>query len=124
MLGQVGDSARGLVDSLSDIVWSLDPRRDDLGQVVVRVREFASDLLGQSGIALSFRAPETADQVRLPAAHRRHLYLVLKEAIHNVVKHSGAACVAMSLSLERGALVANRRRRGSDGGAPGPRNAY
>src|SRR5438034_2567278 len=45
MLTDIAESARGLVDAMSDIVWSIDPRRDDLRNVVLRVRQFASDVL-------------------------------------------------------------------------------
>src|SRR5581483_8275915 len=43
MLTDIADSARGLVDSMSDIVWSIDPRRDDLKHVITRARQFAAD---------------------------------------------------------------------------------
>ncbi|HUQ33652.1 MAG TPA: two-component regulator propeller domain-containing protein, partial [Pyrinomonadaceae bacterium] len=49
LLTEIADSARGLVDSMSDIVWSIDPRRDDLQSVVRRIRQFASDVLEAQG---------------------------------------------------------------------------
>jgi signal transduction histidine kinase len=100
LLVDIGESARALVDSMSDIVWSIDPRRDDLASVIARVRQLALDLLEPRGIALEFRTPEGAEQVRLGPEHRRHLYLILKEAVNNIVKHSGCGRVWITLRAE------------------------
>ena len=45
LLPEIAESASGLVDAMGDIVWSIDPRKDDLDDLVIRVRQFAFDLL-------------------------------------------------------------------------------
>ena len=52
---EIADGARGLVDALGDVVWSVDPRRDDLASVCRRIREYADDLLVGSGDAVDVR---------------------------------------------------------------------
>ncbi|MPZ21279.1 MAG: hypothetical protein GEV06_25785 [Luteitalea sp.] len=99
-LDDVGETARGLVDTMSDVVWSIDPRRDHLASVFVRVREHAHDAL--EGAALSFDVPASAEDVRLSPDQRRHLYLILKEALTNVAKH---AWVSRMASSKRAGLV-------------------
>ena len=54
-LMEIADSARGLVDALGDVVWSVDPRRDDLASVCRRLREYADDLFAGSGRAMGLR---------------------------------------------------------------------
>ena len=109
LLGEIGESARALVDSMSDIVWSIDPRRDDLASLIARVRQFALGLTEPRGIVLDFPTPEGAGRVRLQPERRRHLYLILKEAVSNVVKHAECRNVWISLLAEGEALRAEVR---------------
>lgn len=97
MLSAIGEQARELAEVTSDIVWAIDPRRDDLGSLAVRLRRFAADLLEARGVALDFSAPPDAERLRLAPEVRRALYLCLKEAIHNAARHSGAARVRVEI---------------------------
>jgi len=116
-LGEMAESARRLVDSTSDIVWSVDPRHDRMDELVARVRAFGSDLLEPLGMAWRVDVDDDAAGVRLGAWQRREVYLILKEALHNVARHSGARSVAMRLSATRRSLDAELRDdgRGIDG---------
>jgi ligand-binding sensor domain-containing protein/signal transduction histidine kinase len=98
LLTEIADSARGLVDSMSDIVWSIDPRRDDLQSVVRRIRQFASDVLEAQGIDWELRVPPEVESLKLGPDERRHLFLIFKEGINNVARH-GAGAKAVSLSI-------------------------
>ena len=100
MLGEIAESARGLVDSMSDIVWSIDPRKDRLGDLAVRVRALASEILEPAAIAWRLDLAEELEPVVLEPEQRRHLYLILKEAIHNILKHSAAGRANLSLTLD------------------------
>lgn len=108
-LGVIGTSARELVDAASDIVWSTDPRRDDLHSLIVRLRSFAADVLEARGVAWTVTAPELPARIKLDPERRRHLYLILKEAIHNAAKHAGASRVEVSIVADDGHLVATVR---------------
>ena len=94
----VGETARGLIQASADIAWSIDPRHDDLGSLVARIRRFASDMLDACGVAWTFDAPHAKGQ-HLPPEHRRHVLLVFQEAINNVARHSGARRVALALHV-------------------------
>jgi signal transduction histidine kinase len=97
MLEEIGTEARELAEATSDIVWAVDPRKDDLGSLVLRLRRFAADLLASQGTELVFEAPPDAAAMALAPEVRRVLYLVLKEAIHNAAKHAGARSVAVRI---------------------------
>ncbi len=62
-LTEIAESARGLVDSMGDIVWSIDPRRDDLKSLIVRLRAFASDVFESRGIKWEFHTSAELDRV-------------------------------------------------------------
>jgi len=108
-LGDVADSARALVDSMGDIIWSVDPRRDDLASVVIRLRQFASTVLEARGIKYDLRIAPELDQMKLGPERRRDLFLILKEAITNVVRHASCDTFSLDLRLEGTWIVADVR---------------
>ena len=109
ILTEIAESARGVVDSMSDIVWAIDPRRDDLSNVVFRVRQFASDLLGAKGISWSFQAPVEFDKVKLNPQQRRHIFLIFKEAISNSARHADCSSVWLSLAIVQNQILGEIR---------------
>lgn len=109
MLTDIADSARGLVGSMRDIVWAIDPRRDDLGNVVARIRQFASDVLEGKGIEWDFSTPSEIDRIRLGPDQRRHILLFFKEAITNVARHSDCTFARLNIEVAHNRLVGEVR---------------
>ena len=106
-LTKIGDTGRELVDSMADIVWSMNPRRDDVRSLVLRVRQFASDLLESKGIDWEFTPPEDLENVKISPDVRRHVLLIFKESLNNIVRHSGCKSVSLHLQLNEGFLEAD-----------------
>jgi ligand-binding sensor domain-containing protein/two-component sensor histidine kinase len=104
VLADVANIARDLVQDMSDIVWAVNPRHDRFEGLVHRMRRFASDTLGGAEIGLEFEADELPPDFAVPLDVRRPLYLVFKEAVNNVARHSGAARAAIRLSLDHNRL--------------------
>jgi signal transduction histidine kinase len=104
LLGRVAQDARQLVDSMSDIVWAVDPRRDDLASLVARLRHFSATLAEARGIRFLLEVSAGAASVPLEAGRRRELYLLLKEAAHNALRHADAGCVELRIAVEHGVL--------------------
>jgi signal transduction histidine kinase len=104
LFGEIGETSRGIIDALGDAIWSIDPRHDDLQSLADRLRHFATDLLEGRGIACRMEIPSGAAAVDLPVEPRRHLFLLLKEALTNAARHSGAALVTVAFRLEDSAL--------------------
>jgi signal transduction histidine kinase/ligand-binding sensor domain-containing protein len=109
LLTEIADSARGLVESMREIIWAIDPRRDTVSAVVSRVRQFASDVLEAKEINWDFKAPPELEKIKLDPEQRRHLLLIFKEAIHNVVRHAGCQNVWLSLTVFQGRLLGEIR---------------
>lgn len=109
MLTEIADSARNLVDSMSDIVWAIDPRRDSLSNVVSRVRQFASDILEAKKIKLDFQVPSEFDRIKLSAEQRRHVFLIFKEALNNVARHADCSSVLLRINIAHHQLIAEVR---------------
>ena len=104
-LSDIAGISRELVDSMSDIVWAINPEHDRVSDLTHRMRRFATDLLGGQGIALGFRSSAADDDPRIGANARRQVYLIFKEAIHNVARHSGARRVDVELAVSRENVV-------------------
>ena len=87
-LSMIARSSRELVDSMSDIVWAINPQKDHLSDLAQRMRRFASDVLTARSIAFEFREPDEMVDIAVGAAIRREVYLIFKESINNLVRHS------------------------------------
>lgn len=112
-LGLIGSSSRELIDSMSDIVWAINPQRDHLSDLSHRMRRFASDTLGARAIAFEMRLPADSADARLEGNLRREVFLIFKEAVNNIVRHSGCARVEIDLRLHQGLLGLELRDDGS-----------
>ncbi len=104
-LKRISDSARHLIDSMSDTVWLINPRRDTLYDLIMRLRDYYADLLSASGIVLKLENLELLKNMRLPMEHRQQLYLLFKEAIHNSLKHSRCRTITLKALVKRKRLV-------------------
>jgi signal transduction histidine kinase len=104
-LSEIAGISRSLVDSMSDIVWAINPEHDHVSDLSHRMRRFATDLLGGQGIVLGFRSSAAEDDPRIGANTRRQVWLVFKEAVHNLARHSDASRADVELSVTHESLV-------------------
>lgn len=111
IMGEVAGLARGLRESMSDLVWAVDPRLDTLADVVARMRHFAHGIVAGEGMELDLEAPDEAELARMAVGPdlKRNLFLFSKEALANVVRHSGATHVAVKLVLRDRRIVLHVR---------------
>jgi signal transduction histidine kinase len=101
-LGQISDTSRSVMEEMSQIVWALNPKNDTLEGLVAYLRRFANEFLEPTTVNCTFDLPEELPKKALSVEIRRNIYLVVREALHNVVKHSGAARVDIRLSIVDG----------------------
>jgi len=115
ILQEIAGTARELVDSMSDIVWAIDPEHDHVDDLSFRMRRFSEDLCLGSGISLTFRAPQGGN-VTADAHLRREVYLILKESLHNAIRHSGCteACVVLQIEGQQLCLTVSDNGLGFD----------
>jgi ligand-binding sensor domain-containing protein/two-component sensor histidine kinase len=99
-LSTIATASRELVDSMSDIVWVINPERDQLRDLTQRMRRFASDLFTSRGIEFTFRAPRSDHHLKVGADVRRHIFLIFKESVNNIVRHSGCTKADLDLRVE------------------------
>ncbi|MEK9136590.1 MAG: two-component regulator propeller domain-containing protein, partial [Bacteroidota bacterium] len=90
-LGKIGDTARELIDSLSDIVWSVDPKHDNLQNVIHHIVQFGQETCEGRGIEFETDLVGDFTATKLSLEQRRDIFLIFKEAITNIVRHSKAS---------------------------------
>jgi ligand-binding sensor domain-containing protein/signal transduction histidine kinase len=103
-LSMIANLSRDLIDSMNDIVWAINPKRDRLSDLTQRMRRFASDAFTVRDIEFSFSAPDPEHDTRLGADMRREIFLIFKESVNNVVRHSGCNEARIDFSIQHGAL--------------------
>ena len=109
-LERVAALARELVDSMSDIVWSIRSEAHGMESLIRRMREFAIDLLSSQGIDFELRTPPRGKNVELSLQARRQVFLIFKECIHNAARHSHCTAVVAELMIADAGSSAHHRR--------------
>jgi signal transduction histidine kinase len=101
----IANTSREMVDSMSDIVWAINPERDHLSDLIQRMRHFSEELLDARDIDYQFTVPENLKDISLGADLRREIYLIFKECVNNLAKHSGATETEFIVTLENENLI-------------------
>ncbi len=104
-LDNIGDKARAALNSISDIVWSINPENDSMEKALARMSTYASEMLESLGTQLRFTVGDGVELLSLPMEKRKDFYLIFKEAIHNCAKYARAQQVEVSLSKEDNILI-------------------
>ena len=97
-LTKISDLSRQLVESMSDIVWVVNPNRDSLYELIVRLKDSYSELFFEMGITLQTSDLEKLVNIKIPMDVRQNLYLILKESINNAVKHSSCKTITLDIA--------------------------
>jgi ligand-binding sensor domain-containing protein/signal transduction histidine kinase len=104
-LNQICAMARQLTRAMDEIVWAVDPRHDTLDSLANYLAKSIHELLSPSGIRCRLDIPMDLPAWPVTADVRHNLFLAFKEALHNVLKHSGAMEVRIALELQPAAMV-------------------
>jgi signal transduction histidine kinase len=107
MMKQVIANTQMLMDKMDDIIWCVNPQNDSFQNLMFRVQKFASALFEAKGIDYTISINKSINNMALPMNQRQHIYLILKEAINNLVKYSGATHAEISINYEAGYLYMN-----------------
>lgn len=101
---RIRQAARRTIESLDEIVWAVSPHHDTLESLANYLGRFAHEHLGLAGISCRLEIPTVLPLVPLDAEPRHNLLLAAREALQNIVAHSGATEAVVSLRLGEEAL--------------------
>jgi signal transduction histidine kinase/ligand-binding sensor domain-containing protein len=95
----IAERSREALDSIGEIVWATNPRNDALQNLAAYVRQYSSRYVEAAGLRVRIDIPDELPSARISAEERRNLFLAVKEALHNVVKHAGASEVFLRMTV-------------------------
>lgn len=96
-LNKISDTARFLIDTMSDIVWVVNPHKDTIHDLIIRLRDSYGDIYSYKGIAFTTLNVDKLISIKLNMEYKQHLYLIFKEALNNSLKHS--KCTKINLEV-------------------------
>lgn len=128
-LEQMDAKSCEMVGALDEIVWAMNPTHDSLASLVSYFCLYAERFLGLANIRWQIQEPAGAPDLVVNLKSRHQLFLVFKEALNNIVRHSRATEVRFKIQVEQGELRftifdngCGMTAAGRDGGADGLSN--
>jgi signal transduction histidine kinase len=95
----ISETARKVVDNISEIVWLTNPKNDSLDSLAGYLRAYAAEFFDLSSVNCRLDFPEKVPNFSVPGELRRDILLAFKEALNNVARHSQAQLVSITLAV-------------------------
>ncbi|MEP6676387.1 MAG: histidine kinase [Ferruginibacter sp.] len=115
-LNEISSMGRDAMEKMRDIVWAMDNRKDKIENLVDRMRAFAEKNLAMKNISHEFIFDNIDTKKFIDPEKRQAIYLIFKETITNIIKHSDAGQVIIQFSEDKDGLLL----RVSDNGSKKP----
>lgn len=96
----IAETARDTIRAMDEIVWAINPKNDVLKEMADYLVHYAEEFIRPTGIACELDVPLNVPEIPLTAEVRHNLFMVVKEALHNAVKHAEAGRIKLGLSFQ------------------------
>ena len=97
--GKIATISHELSANISEIIWAMNSNNDYVENLVAYIRRYANEYFENSSVSLIINTPEKIDQIHISGEHRRNLFYAVKEALHNIVKHSQATEAGLKFTV-------------------------
>lgn len=97
MLRKIALQSAILMENIGDIVWSMKPGNEQQIQLNAKIKNFVSDVLGAANINYVINIEDGTEDCIKNITAKKNILLIIKEAVNNVVKYSGASQVAVTI---------------------------
>ena len=97
IFSRIGDTSKRMIDLMDDIVWSVNPDNDRFSNMLIRMREYAVEMLEAKDIDFTFKVSENIDELKIPMQMRKDYFLIFKESVNNLAKYSESANAAIAI---------------------------
>ncbi len=99
-LDNIGEKSRNLIDRMSDIVWLINPNKDSLYDLIIRLKDNYSEIFSHNNISFKTFELTSLQKVKLSMEKRQNLYLIFKEGITNCLKHSKCGKIFFKVEIK------------------------
>ena len=104
MLQRMKENSKRAMESMNDIVWSVNSGHDSMEDLLDRMHAYAEPLCEAAGIGLEFNIDAGPLTRKLAMEQRKNLYLIFKEAVSNAVRHSRCEGIKVALRMVNGRI--------------------
>jgi signal transduction histidine kinase len=104
-LGKIYSSITELSSKMQEVIWSLNPSNDTLENLLQYIQQKTGQLLEHSPIKLVVSMPHRIPEIEIQSDVRTDIYLSVKEALHNALKHSGAKKIELNFAIASDCLL-------------------
>jgi signal transduction histidine kinase/ligand-binding sensor domain-containing protein len=104
LLTKISSHSREMVDKMSDIVWAINPKNENVEKIIQRLSNFAQGICALKDIQLELKTDNPSLQQVLPMESMKNIYLIIKEAMNNAIKHSNCHQLTVSVRSIQGVL--------------------
>ena len=104
-IGKIREYSHEMIDKMGEIVWALNQKNDSLSDLLSYTRSYAVSYLSENGINCIMKLPDLMPAGFVSGEFRRNIYLTVKEALHNVVKHAQASSVTISVDTTNDLMI-------------------
>ncbi|MEO7307550.1 MAG: 7TM diverse intracellular signaling domain-containing protein [Ferruginibacter sp.] len=95
---KISSSANELLNKMNAIIWSMNSSNDSLGNMIAYIRSYALEYFEDTGVNCKIDIPEKLPNIEVIGEIRRNVFLVIKEALNNILKHAKATEVSITLT--------------------------
>ena len=103
-LNKIAETSRTAVSNMRDVVWSIDARNDKCSDLIDRMHEYIALIFDGESIQHTFNKYIDYPNHQIELVIRQNTYLIFKEALNNIVKHSNATNVLINFTYNNKVL--------------------
>lgn len=100
MIERIGTASNDIINKMNEIIWALNPANDTLSNLVSYLHRYSKEYLDLNNLGISIQIPPFIPDASLKAAYRRNVFLILKESLHNIIKHAEATAVEVNINID------------------------
>jgi signal transduction histidine kinase len=104
VLDEINKETKGLMLSMNEIVWALNPNNDSLESMTGFIIQFAENYCQKCDIKLRMYADDFFPNIKVPFEVRHNMLSIVKESFNNALKHSGCEQITLRLKCEENKL--------------------
>lgn len=115
-------TVRDITRAMDEIVWTINPRNDTLENLTNYIFHYAQEYFQDTGVRCRLDLPSDLPDQRISTEERHNLFMVVKEALNNILKHAAASEVRIALAFtdDQVTIEINDNGRGIAAGRPDP----
>jgi signal transduction histidine kinase len=99
-MSQISAAAQCAIDKISEVVWAINPQNDTLDSLLAYIHAYAAERFDLANINYHIDFPQEVPALVVSAELRQTVFMAMKEALSNLLKHAGATHARLQASID------------------------